>query len=110
MARFILIDNASGYIWGDTADLNGSARDETVIDAARRLDEHYGETGRSYAECGPGAMPASNATAYHVYRADIDGSEAVPVVEDGQDQETIEMVERLCRKVAVVAVTEAPRE
>jgi hypothetical protein len=45
-----------------------------------------------------------------VYRADIDGSEAVPVVEDGQDQETIEMVYGTCRKVAVVTFTDAPRE
>jgi hypothetical protein len=110
MARYILIDDASGYVWGDTGDLNGPARDETVVDAARRLDESLNEVGRTYDDHGPSFIPASNEGAYHVYRADIDGSEAVPVVEDGQDQETIEMVYGTCRKVAVVTFTDAPRE
>lgn len=108
MARYILIDHASGYIFGDTGDLNGAARDESPADAARRLDESIGEFGRSYEEERAQYRPDfSNSTAYHVYRADVNGSEAVPLVSDGQSQDEIEQVERLCRKVAVVTITDA---
>ena len=94
MARYILIDNYSGYIWGDTGDLDGPARDESPIAAARRLDQHVGGEPREYEEHGYGYRPASNEGAYHVYRADIGGSEAVALVHNGQDQEMIEAVER----------------
>ena len=39
---------------------------------------------------------------YYVYRADIDGAEAVPVVMDGQDKDTIEAVLRDCRPVCCI--------
>jgi hypothetical protein len=95
--RLILIDNCSGYIFGDSADFAGGRAVE-VIDACRTLDESNGVHGREYDEHGPGYRPAANETAYHVYR----GSDAIPVVHDGQDQETIEAVVRDCDKVAVV--------
>lgn len=101
MARYILIDDASGFIWSDTGDLDGPARQESPVDAARRTDEHFCEFSRTYTEHGPDYRP-NGAGAYHVYRADIDGSEAVSLVWDGQDQATIEDVETLCRKVAVI--------
>ena len=41
-------------------------------------------------------------TGYHVYRADVRGSEAVPVVQDGQDQDTINAVMELCDYVAFI--------
>jgi hypothetical protein len=105
--RLILIDNASGYIWGDSADFAASRSMESATDAARQLDESLGEHGRTYEEHGPRYRPASNESAYHVYRADIDGSEAVAVAvgHDGQDADTIEAVERDCEKLAVVVVT-----
>ncbi len=78
-----------------------------MLEAAQRLDEYLGEHGRIYEEHGPGFRPDSGG-AYHVFRADIHGSEAVPLVDDGQDQDTIDDVERLCRKVAVV--TWGPRD
>jgi hypothetical protein len=105
MARFIIIDQNSGYIFGDTGDLDGPARDETPSDACRRLDLRIAgsdTTECDYVEHGPNYRPAFNEHAYHVFRADIDGSEAIPLVADGQDQATIETVERDCRKVAVV--------
>jgi hypothetical protein len=102
MARYILIDHNSGYIWGDTGDLNGPARQETPAEAALRLDEDNKEFGREYEEHGANYRPNSGESAYHVYRADIDGSEAVPLVYDGQSRDEIEAVERLCRKIAVV--------
>ena len=44
------------------------------------------------------------ASGYHVYRADIDGSEAVAITQDGQDQEAIEAVESDCEYVRFVEV------
>ena len=101
MARFILIDNNTGYIFGDTADLNGDLVQATSpIDACRAVDQLVvGVRDRSYKEV---SSLASNETGYRVYRADINGSEAVTVAHDGQDKETIEAVERDCRLVATV--------
>ena len=94
--RLILIDNASGYIFGDTADFAANQQSDItdIVDAARMLDESLGECGRRYT-----AMrysPRSSSPGYGVYRADVDGAEAVPVVLDGQDWETIEAVMRGC--------------
>ena len=101
MARFILIDNNSGYIFGDTADLNGAILStNSPVDACRAFDEQVvGEHGRTYETV---SSLASNETGYSVYRADVDGSEAVPVVHDGQDQDTIDAVIASCRHVATV--------
>lgn len=103
MARYILIDSNSGYIFGDTADFAANRQSDitSISDAARMLDESIGEYGRSYSELS--RNPRSTQTGYHVYRADINGSEAVPVVQDGQDQEMIEAVERDCEYVGFVA-------
>lgn len=95
MARFILIDNNSSYIFGDSGDLDGPARDETATDFASRLDASIGEHGRSYEMVGHN--PRRTETGYHVYRADIGGSEAVMLVTDGQDQQMIDDVTRDCR-------------
>ena len=126
MARYILIDIHSGYVFGDTADMpaghlfqggefagrsvamvGGGAL--TPVLAARWLDEAViGEFGRSYEEHGArsGAQRGGQ-SGYLVYRADLDGSDAVPVVQDGQDRETIEAVERDCRLEAIVIVSDA---
>jgi hypothetical protein len=45
---------------------------------------------------------ATNETGYHVYRADIDGSEVVPVITDGQDQEMIDAVAFDCAYVITI--------
>lgn len=97
MARYILIDNNSGYIFGDTADFAAGRESEinSIADAARMLDESIGEHDRSYTE--HMRNPRTTATGYDVYRADVDGSDAVPVVIDGQDQETIDAVVQSCR-------------
>lgn len=107
MARYILIDNASGYIWGDTAALDVPA-DATPIDAARALDASLGVTGRIYLQTSAtvGTRPAANATAYWIHEA----GPAFPPVQDGQDAATIRAVERDCPLVAIVHVTEADVE
>lgn len=102
MARYILIDNNSGYIFGDSADFASGRQSEieSLSDAARMLDESIGEYGRKYTELA--RNPNSTVTGYDVYRADINGSEAVPVVMDGQDAETISAVVSCCEYVGFV--------
>ena len=101
MARYILIDNASGYIWGDSADLHGKIFSGTALEYAKALDESLKAGGRSYAE-----QSSANAgqSGYHVYRADINGNDAVPVVWDGQSQETIDAVTESCRYEGFIAI------
>lgn len=104
MARYILIDHGSGYIWGDTADCaNQSDLASTPIDAARWLDESLGEHGREYTE----VMRLDGRSGYDVYRADANGSDVVGSVSDGQDRDTIMAVIRDCEWVATVAYSTA---
>lgn len=106
--RLILIDNNSGYIWGDTADLPGLSQDaisgvpwrEAAEAAARALDASNGEHDRSYEVME--RNPRDTSTGYHVYRADVRGSDQLPTVWDGQDREVIEAVERDCEYFAYV--------
>jgi hypothetical protein len=99
MPRYILIDNNSGYIWGDSADFAAHIQsDLEPIEAARTLDASLGATG-AYWE----TNSTDPHTCYHVYRADVAGSEAVPVISDGQDQEMIDAVERDCKYITSIA-------
>lgn len=101
MARYILIDNYSGYIFGDSADLNGHIFSGTPVEFAAALDASIGAHGRTYEDVSRHAL-ASNETGYHVYRADVDGSEAVAVVWDGQDQKTIDAMVQDCEYVTTI--------
>ncbi len=110
--RIILIDNYSGYIYGDSADYAGRAF--TADDAlAIRPDGHAGDPydfAIAYAEAvgreiggepytyawGSKADARTTASGYRAYRADTGGSEAVPVVSDGQSRDEIDAVERDC--------------
>jgi len=98
MVRHILIDNASGYIWGDSADLNGKIFSGTAVEFAAALDESNGEHGRAYIEA---HNPRDTSTGYHVYAA----TDAIPTVSDGQNSGTIEAVERDCAYVGFIAIT-----
>lgn len=105
MPRYILIDQHSGYVFGDTADMPRTVADAdlTPLLAARLLDESTGSPGREYIEHGPHSAATREGTGgYFVYRADINGSEAVPVVHDGQNTETTAAVERDCQLVAFI--------
>ena len=104
--RYILIDNNSGFIFGDSADFAAGRQSDIdgPVDAARMLDESIGVHGRRYVLHD---HASAFATGYHVYYADIDGSEAVPVVQDGQDQDTIDEVERRCDYVGFVEAIDA---
>jgi hypothetical protein len=100
MARYILIDSDSGYIWGDTIDCPSQADlAATPLDAARWLDGTLGEHGRTYED----VYRLDGRAGYLVYRADVDGSDAVGPVLDGQDRETIDAVTRDCEHVATIA-------
>lgn len=109
--RMILIDSNSGYIFGDTADFadgnqewndatTGNANDGEALAllAARLLDESIGEYGREYSI----GYRRDGHDGYAVYRADIDGREAIPVVTDGQSADQISAVEANCREVCFV--------
>lgn len=79
MTRLVFIDNHSGYIWGDLADM-------PLIDAARQLDESIGGDKRAYSLLS--LSPRDDRTGYHVYRVDTE----MPHSYDGQDQEIIDLV------------------
>lgn len=103
MTRYILIENNSGYIWGDSADLNGKIFDGTPEEFAAALDASIHEYDRTYEMIGHN--PRSTEDGYHVYRADVGGSEAVMVANDGQDQEMIDAVERDCQYLGFIRVS-----
>jgi hypothetical protein len=105
MAAYIIVDAYTGYVWGDTRDFNGKAYNaESIVDACRELDEAVvKDFGRIYEQVS--RLPGD--TGYIVYRVDANGSEAVPVVRDGQDKETIEAVESNCALVGYVAYSSA---
>ena len=97
MPRYILIEEDSGYIWGDTARLPEFANTEqTPIDAARVLDESLREYDREYKQVFPHEIRGQGG--YLVYEADDD----FPVVYNGQDRGEIEAVESACRLVCAV--------
>jgi hypothetical protein len=105
MARYILIDRDSGYIFGDSADLGGKIFTGTPMEFAAALDKSIGVHGRTYSE--EGRRESGLASRYDVYRADVGGSEAIPVVWDGQDQATIDAVERDCVYVTTIVCEDA---
>ena len=86
--RLILIDNYSGYIFGD---YTGAC----LTEAARMIDADNGEYGRTYTV--HSRAPRDTRNGYHVYRA-----EQVPVITDGQDPEIIGAVERDCEFMGFV--------
>lgn len=99
MARYILIDNASGYIFGDTDDY-APGRIDSPMEACETLDrEVVQEHGRTYELV---SRLASNETGYLVYSGDVD---ATINVENGQDENTIDYVLEHCPLVATIRCT-----
>lgn len=100
MPRYILIDNHSGYIFGDSDNFAGSTvlGDLTPILAARMFDESTGEYGRAYENVN---QLAANETGYLIYRID-DGIKTVPGIFDGQDPQLIAAIDRNCPHVATI--------
>ena len=97
--RLILIDNYSGYIFGEfhTANYTGNFdRRACLTEAATTIDEIQKEYGRAYTV--HSRAPRDTRGGYHVYRAD----DRVPTITDGQDQEIIRAVERDCEFVGFV--------
>ena len=94
LPRFILIDNVSGQICGDSAEFAPGEHIGSIGDAAAMLDASLGLPGRDYRELcrNPGEARAG----YEVYRADIHGRRMVGVIEDGEDPEMIRAVRELC--------------
>lgn len=105
MARYILIDSNSGYIWGDSADLDGKIFEGNAIQFARALDAWIGTDPNEQDYELLNRPPCDTETGCHVYRADVDGSEAVPVITNGQSQEQIRAVERDCQYEGFISIT-----
>lgn len=101
MARYIFIDSFTGYIFGDSADIDGRIVAGTPAEVAAVLDASIGEQEREYELLS--RNPRTTDTGYDVYRADVNGSEAVPIVIDGQDRETINAVIAGCEYVGFLA-------
>jgi hypothetical protein len=106
MPRFILIDNNSGFIFADSADFGRGSFIGTPAEFAAAVDDSTGDFNRRYDER-PFHHFRNGLSGYRVYRADANGSEAVAVVQDGQDQEVIDAVERDCQEICFIATTEA---
>ncbi|MGA8169819.1 MAG: hypothetical protein WB816_03120 [Methylocystis sp.] len=107
--RLILIDDISGFIFGDTANYRLGRLDEWIDNnsdndgdterlsllAARLLDDSIGEHGREYQFVDHDLDHAG--AGYSVYRANIDGLDSPPIVIDGRNREAIDAVRRDCR-------------
>lgn len=96
--RYILIERNSGYIWGDSADLDGKAFTGTALEYAAALEASIGEVDIDdvqYYE----TYKSDETACYDVYRADL---ESFPIIRDGQDQETIKAVINNCDYVTTI--------
>jgi hypothetical protein len=94
MPAYIIQDACSGYIWGDTRDFDGVSYSATdIVDACRKLDSLVGAETREYWQ----VPRLSGNSGYVVYRADVAGSEAVTIVQDGSDNDTISAVMNCCQ-------------
>ena len=104
MPRYILISNGSGYIMGDTADFAAGRQSDLSgpEEAARLLDKSIGAEALSYTVITVRAAIPDGADGYYVFRADIDGSDQMPTIIDGTDQEMIAACLRDCEFVAFV--------
>lgn len=91
MSRFILIDNKSGYIFGDTADYAAGESDLSPAGAARLLDLSIGEHNRTYTELAEN--PHTPQLGYDVYSLDRPG--VIDIVNEGQDRAFIDEVLRV---------------
>lgn len=84
--HFILIDENSGFVWGD-------ALAADPIAACRAVDASVGETSRLYDDIGSGAR-FDGRSGYHVYEAP-DGWTWPDGLGDGQNQGVIDAVAAL---------------
>jgi hypothetical protein len=101
LPRYIILDNVTGSIVADTLDLDGPPREESPLEAVKRLDSLTLEDERSYAEEHPSAA-LNNVLGYLVYLA----QDSFPKVKDGEDQDVIDAMIEACEPVAFVEVRE----
>lgn len=118
--RIVLIDNNSGYIFGDSADLDGRifgwddvatdvpqspTEDDFALSFAKALDRSIGEVGRAYHMTS--IDPQTDETGYYVYRVDVGGSHVIGDVHDGQDHEIIDAVTTRGQWIGFITATNA---
>jgi hypothetical protein len=102
--RLILTDNNSGYVFGDYITSDRLCND-VMADAARHVDAEIGMHDRAYEVLGHD--PRDTSTGYHVWRSDINGSDMVPNITDGQDAELLAALERDCEYLGYVICKDA---
>jgi hypothetical protein len=102
--RYVLIDNYSGYIVRDSADFNGKVFTGSPVEFAKAVDENSGEHGRAYVETA--RADNSSVTGYHVYRV----PDAIPVVDDGQDEKTIDAVKAESEYCGFIEISEPEQD
>ena len=94
MPRLFLIDQATGYIFADTADLRGFNYVEPIeaaaIAAANSLDTELGNPNQTYVF--ERKKPNGAQQGYRVY-SDRSGSDLVTTVWNGEDPEVIAIIE-----------------
>lgn len=106
--RLILIDNNSGFIFGEFAsnDYTGNFDLYACLEeAAKHVDADIGAQDRVYEVSR--VAPNTSQGGYYVYRADVRGSEQVPAITDGTDPEMIRAVEQDCEYLGFVSFSDA---
>lgn len=119
MTRLIIQEAHSGFLWADSAlfqpahcadysaggfDPSGPCCDANILAAIRTMQWEIGDLDQQWEIVSRrDARILAGRDGYIVWRADVDGSDAVAAIQDGQDMDTIRAVERGCELVAVVA-------
>lgn len=89
MTHYALIDNNSGFVWGEV-------NADSPVEACAAIDRELGSQDREYEVT---QLPFSNSSGYVVFEAPAGWRE----VENGQDEAEIGRVLSLCRKAAEVS-------
>lgn len=99
MTRYIIVDNYTGFIWGDSVDFPKEPDD--ILSVCRMLDDEIGsyEHGITYEK----VSYFNGEFGYLVYDASIPNGNKIPTSYDGQDQEIIDTVTNNCTLLGYVA-------
>lgn len=119
MTRLIIQEARSGFLWADSAlfqpahcadyraggfDPNGPCSDANILAAVRTMQWEIGDPDQQWEIVSRhNAHILAGRDGYLVWGVDVNGSDAVAAIQDGQDRDMIRAVERGCELVAVVA-------
>jgi len=98
MSRYILIDKASGMIWGDSANLDGKPFVGTATEYAKALDVSVG--GADYEACE--YYESNNSDNPEAVMECYSPPDGFPEIKDGTDKGEIEAVMNGCEHVTTI--------